>query len=458
MNRIYLLTILCLFLFLPMSAQTFYEVNYTDPDDDDEYIGLMIYYDDQHCKVRFINEEMLNNNDVAESNYVQVIEGKEGKDDVGIMVYAPEKKDFPILVWLWEEDDASDINEKPYCTFNPDDPETYFEVTHFEEITLNDMDQEYVEQFFGEDEEEYKMLMNGIRQVKENGNSEIILNTPEVTKPTFHLLLVANTEVSDIGVACQRDLNNLKGEFSAIAKVLGMDYDEQVVAASSYNKANVVKMVRGMKANPNDVLMFVYTGHGFRFDNQKDYFPNIDLRSSNYDDIKKSYIAMTDIYDELVKKGARLNIILSDCCNTKAGLDAPMTNVNSLFSRSNTNFDINKLQTLFLGSRGNIKATASSPGEMSWCGQNGGFFILSFLESLRSQISPLQQAAPSWDNLVSNAMTLAKSKSTSSSSTKAQNGIKLVETKLVKFDPTIRANESNEDNVAPGEGGNTLDL
>lgn len=458
MIRNYLLSILCLFIYIPMSAQTFYEVKYTDPDDDEVYVGLMIYYDDQNCKVRFVNDEMLSNDDVAESNYVQVIEGKKEKDDVGIMVYAPKDEGFPVLVWLWEEDDASDINEKPYLTFQPDDPETYFEVTHFEEITLNDMNQQYVEQFFGEEEEEYQMLMNGIRQVKENGNSEIIPDTPEVTKPTFHLLLVANTEVSDIGVACKRDLNNLKGEFSAIAKVLGMNYDEQIVADDTYSKANVVKMVRGVKANPNDVLMFVYTGHGFRFDDQTDYYPNIDLRSSNYDDPQKSYIAMTDIYNELVNKGARLNIVLSDCCNTEAGIDAPMSNVNSLFSRSNTNFDINKLQTLFLGSSGNIKATASSPGEMSWCGQNGGFFILSFLESLRSQISPLHQIAPSWDSLVGNAIVMAKGKSTSSSTTKAQNGIKQVETKLVKFNPTIQDNENDGNNVAPGEGGNTLDL
>lgn len=458
MLKNYLLLILCSFFALPMSSQTFYEVNYVDPDDGDEYLGLMIYYDDQHCKVRFINEEMLNNDDVAESNYVQVIEDKEGKDDVGVMVYAPEDKDFPVLVWIWEKDDASDINDKPYCTFKPDDPNTYFEVTHFEEISMNDMDQEYIAQFFGEDEPEYGMLMKGVRQLKENDPVEIIPTVPNVTKPTFRLLLVANTEVSDIGVACKRDLSNIRGEFSAIAKVLGMDYDEQIVSEDSYNKANVVKMVRGVKANPNDVLMFVYTGHGFRFDNQKDYYPNIDLRSSNYDDPLKSYIAMTDVYNELKSKGARLNIVLSDCCNTKAGIDAPMTNQNSLFSRSNTNFDINKLQTLFLGSSGNIKATASSPGEMSWCGQSGGFFILSFLESLRSQISPLHSIEPSWDSLIGNAMVLAKGKSTASAFTKEQNGLKDVQTKRVKFDPTIKSNESEGENVAPGEGGNTLDL
>lgn len=441
MNRKSLFLAFLFLLFLPMSAQTFYEVDYINPVDEQQYVGLMIYYDDQHCKVRFVCDEMLQNNSVAESNYVHVIEEKEDKDDVNIMLYAPVKKDFPVLVWIWEKDDASDINEKPFVTFTPKDPETYFEVTNFREITLSDMDQRYVEQFFGNKEEEYHLLMNGIRQLKQNADNAAMQNTPEPTRPTFHLLLVANTDVSDIGVACQRDLSNLKGEFSAIAKVLGMGYDEQIIAADAFNKPNVVNMVRSAKANPDDVLMFVYTGHGFRFDDQQDYYPNIDLRSSNYDDPMKSYVAMTDIYNELISKGARLNIVLSDCCNTQAGLDAPMSNANSLFSRSNTNFDINKLQTLFLGSSGNIKATASSPGEMSWCGQNGGFFILSFLESLRSQISPLHQVAPSWDSLVSNAILLAKGKSTSSAFTKIQNGLQHVDTKPVNFDPTIRTDE-----------------
>jgi len=473
MVKRYLLILLCL-LAIPAAAQTFYEFSYDDPDDDETYLGLMIYYDDENCKVRIVSDELYQKDEVLESNYVQAVDGKKGRNDVGVMMYCPEEEGFPILMWVWERDDASDINEKPYCTFDAGDEDSYFEVEYFKEITLSMMDEKYVRQFYGEDEPEFAMLMRGIQQMEHVGtgtftpfvpNQQSTIQQPTDTpslpvggRSTFHLVIVANTEVSDIGVACKRDMNNLRGEFSGIARALGMEYEEIIVAENDFNKANLVKAVRGVKAGANDVLMFVYTGHGFRFDDQKDYYPNVDLRATNYDNPQKNYAAMTDIYNELSSKGARLTIVLSDCCNALIGVEAPMSNVNSLFSRANTNFDLAKLSQLFLGSSGSIKATASSPGEVSWCGVNGGFFILSFLESLRSQISPLHNVTPSWEGLLRSAMVLAKNKTKASANAKEQNGLLQVKTKDVKFTTPQTEKESDGYNVAPGAGGSTLDL
>ena len=56
-----LLLVLSLMLCLFAKAQTFYEVSFNNPENsDDEWVGLMIYYDDQNCKVRLINNEALN--------------------------------------------------------------------------------------------------------------------------------------------------------------------------------------------------------------------------------------------------------------------------------------------------------------------------------------------------------------------------------------------------------------
>lgn len=440
-------------------AQTFYEVNYVDPDDQEEYTGLMIYYDDEHCQLRLVNEALLARDEVYESNYIQAMADKESRDDVGVMLYCPEEDNFPIFVWMWEHDDASDISEKPYCTFDVEDEDAYFETNYFTEISLRDMSEEYIAQFYGEEEPEYEMMMRGLRNVRPASS----LDTPSAPADTpdergkFRMMVIANTWVSDIGTACKRDLDNLRSEFSAIAKVLGMEYEEQVIEAGNYDKATAVRMIKGAEAGPDDVLMFVYTGHGFRWDDQTDYYPNIDLTSSSYDDVRKSYIAMSDIYDELSTKGARLTIVLSDCCNSKIGTDTPLANTSSLFSRTNTNFDLTKLQSLFLGSSGTVRATASSPGEVSWCGVNGGFFLLSFIESLRAQISPLQESAPTWDGLISNAIESARKKSVAGSGTKEQNGMQQVSTRSVTF-RTAPSDLDAEPNTPPGRGGSTLDL
>lgn len=422
---------LVLITFFGANAQTFYETHFKDPNDHKRYTGLMIYYNDENCHLRLANNKMVRKGLVYEAQYRNISMSKENADDVGIMAYISDDEAFPAFVWMWEADDASDISQAPFVTYDLEDENAYFEAEYFEEIQLKDMDEEYISQFFGEDEKEYQMMLNGINVAKQT-NTAIAKSAPTPSAPNtpvFHLLIVANTQVSDIGTACRRDLSNIKGEFNAIAKVLGMKIDEHIISDDSYNKENVSNMIQNLKAADNDVILFAYTGHGFRFDNQTDKYPNIDLSASNYDDITKNYLALSDIYNAISSKGARLNLILSDCCNTPIGREAPMINANTLYSRANSNFDINRLRTLFLESKGNVLATAASPGEASWCSQSGGFFLLSMIESLRSQISPLETAAPSWERLIQQAVNSAHSKSVSNASCKAQNGLSMVESK-----------------------------
>ena len=105
---------------------------------------------------------------------------------------------------------------------------------------------------------------------------------------------------------------NLNSEFGGIAKVLGMRYDFNVIRGNSYSKENVSKLIHEFKPNSDDVVIFVYTGHGFRFDDQQDYYPNMDLCPTSYDDPTKNYMAVSDVYRELVAKGARLSLVFSE--------------------------------------------------------------------------------------------------------------------------------------------------
>ena len=470
-----LFIILLLSVCLVGKAQTFYEVNYIE--DDEEYVGLMIYYSDENCKMRLISSELLENDEVYESEYINYTEGKEDDDDVNMMVYYPVEKNFPAFVWYWEADDASDMNDAPYVTYNLKKSKDYFESKYFREISITDMDENYVSQFYGEEEPEYHMMVNAIKLLHQQGTTSASTSKPndiEVTvddpvvqnnyvdgqpdadagtnvapgggsgmnsltmggnslmgnslanQATMHMIIVANTTVSDIGAACKRDLNNLSSEFGGIAKVLGMNYDLQTLSGKTYSKESLVNLINGFNPDKNDVVIFAYSGHGFRFDNQSDYYPNIDLSPTSYDNPAENYVAVSDIYKAIVGKGARLNLIFSDCCNTKIGATMPLVNTNTLFSRANNNFDRTKLQRLFMDASGSMIATAASPGEMSWCGVNGGFFTLSFLECLRNQISALSTDTPSWETLISNTIASAAKKSSNNSNCQTQNGMKMV--------------------------------
>lgn len=464
MQRIYFFFwLLC--LALSSQAQTFYEVNYIG-NDGEEYLGLMIYYDDENCKMRLITSSTIGEEIAFESQYVNLVEEKKEEEDVGMMTYYPVEKGFPIFVWFWKEDDASDISDKPYYTYNIKKVKQYAETEYFREISLGDMTEEYISQFYGENEPEYRMLLNGINLVKLQGGAHKDGNDIEVTvdDPIFtnvgsdnsgedvnvgenvmpgegentldmgsatnesvlHLIVVANTNVSDIGTACEKDMVNLSSEFGGIARVLGMKYDLKTIKGDSYSKENLAQLIKNFNPNQNDVVVFVYTGHGFRFDDQQDYYPNMDLSPTSYDDPIQNYVALSDIYKELLAKGARLSLVFSDCCNNEVGATTPLVNSNTLFSRSNNNFDVKKLERLFVDASGSLIATAASPGEISWCGVNGGFFTLSLLESLRGQVSALSDQIPDWEVLVGNAIAAATARSENNLNTKAQHGMKMI--------------------------------
>lgn len=432
------LGIVMLLAALTAQAQTFYEMTFVTPNDkDNQYVGLFIYTDDEHCKMRLVDNEALENNGCYEANYTCHVEDKEGDDDIGVMYYVPDNDDLPILIWVWKEDDLSDMNEAPYLAYDMNDPDSWIETRSFVEITLNDMDEEYIAQFYGSDEPEYKMMLNGIRTVKNQHigtvtgpSSNTNYGTSNTSSSsTLHLVVVANTEVSDIGPACEIDLRRIRSEFGGIAKALGMKLNENLVTGQNYSKGRVESALDNLNPGSNDVVVFVYTGHGFRFKDQQDYYPCLDLSSSAYEDAEENFMALSDIFSTIVSKHARLNIVLSDCCNSIVNMNQPVVRSNSLFSRSNTNFNLQKLSSLFLKTKGDIIATAASPGEYSWCGDNGGFFLLSFFESLRSQISALNQGTPSWNTLINNTISSAARKTDNNASTKRQNGLKDVAVK-----------------------------
>lgn len=417
-----ILLALMLLITASASAQTFYEVTYTDPDDNEKYIGLMIYYGENNCSIRFINNEMLEQNNVAASTYSQVFSAKESSDDVGIMAYAPQEDEFPTFVWMWTEDDASDINEVPFVTFDVNSTEAYFKADAFQEISLEDMDEEYISQFYGEDEEEYQMMVYGANLVDQQAEEVRTSVTPGTGDATIHLILLGNTTIADIGAACKNDIDNMRSEMSGVAKALKMPLREYNITGNSFNKENLVRTIDGLNPSSNDVVVFYYSGHGFRFDDQEDYYPLMSLCATGYEDPTENYFAASDIREVLREKGARLNLVLTDCCNSKIGVDSPWSGSSCLYSRASFNCDINKLRKLFVESQGNIIATASSPGEVAWCGQKGGFFSLNILESLHKQVSAVSKKEPSWETLLNEALANAAEQTEKDASCKRQNG------------------------------------
>lgn len=244
---------------------------------------------------------------------------------------------------------------------------------------------------------------------------------------TIHLMIVANSDIADIGSSCKIDLANMQNEIQGIGQALGVPVHQYIVSGSDYSVDGVVAKLEEMNPSPNDIVIFLYSGHGFRFSDQTDAYPNMVMTTSSYQRLDGNYISVSDIYELITSKGGRLNIVLSDCCNADLGERRPI-NTNSLGSRGNNNYSLDRLKKLFMA-RGSLISTAAGPNEVSWCDNAGGMFTLSFIRSLRNEISATNTGAVSWDNVINNTLVSASKRSKSICKT-AQNGLKYV--KMVK--------------------------
>lgn len=325
------------------------------------------------------------------------------------------------FIWIWEEDGEYGL---PYTSDNAEyDMSHAVQVESYVTLQKGKVTDGYLKSFFGANEPEYLAMKRFFGLEK--------ATTPVVTpianeKSTLHLMVVANTAIGDIGASCGIDRRNLVSEFKGIAEAVGMGYKQYILEDQDFTKANLVTTMGNFRPAANDVVIFIYRGHGFRWSNQTKNYPQLDLRYSSYTRISEATsINLEEVYSTLTAKGARLNLFFADCCNSDVGI-SQLTSASFMNMQSNNSYDLQKLRKLFLSSKGYLISTAASPGEVSWANNaNGGFYTVSLLQSLREEISYLHQDEADWEELVQNTIQGARYKSSKGvcSNCTVQNGI-----------------------------------
>lgn len=291
-----------------------------------------------------------------------------------------------------------------------------------------------------QDPNTYAGETTGTSLLRPNGNRRNPLldddgDTDAAPEAALHLVFVANTEISDIGQAVDVDLRRVSSELKGVCSKLGMEYKPYIVSGMDFGHAQLMRQLDAVQPAANDVVVFVYSGHGFRWNDQQDPYPQLALVTDDYTDVRKpgNYVALSDISRAIEAKGARLSIVLADCCNSYFGEPSPLPlGSNTLLSRGNTNLSTERLRALFLGQQGHIICSAASPGEVSWCSQAGGNFTCNFIESFRKEINLISDGGEaSWQHIFDNTVQNTR-KYTVQNSLSAQNAMKEVQVKAVK--------------------------
>ncbi len=225
----------------------------------------------------------------------------------------------------------------------------------------------------------------------------------------LYLLIVADTLDKEIGPACSLDITRTLETFKGITDTLGIKLFPKVITGASYSKKNVELAVANCKPAAADIVVFYYSGHGFRKKEEPARrFPNIKLKTNHTttQDVYQNSLNIEDIFNTITKKPSRFNLVLSDCCNND------IESTNSTGSKpgqtkgSGVQWNQDNCKKLFLDPvRMSVLATAADNGQRA-CSKNnfGSFFSYFFSTSLESYCSKLK-ANVNWDQVLQDTKT-----------------------------------------------------
>jgi hypothetical protein len=233
----------------------------------------------------------------------------------------------------------------------------------------------------------------------------------------MHLLIVADTIDATIGKSVVLDIKKVSELFSSISNYIGIKIFTTVIAGKAFGKTGVQSALSKLKPLPDDIVIFYYSGHGFRMPEKPRNYPNMKLKNfktprENFSDslawIKGSRTAnithslnIEDIFNTIRKKGARMNLIISDCCND----DIFSVNVKGTkpagTKSSGIQWSEENIRSLFLEKNPmSVLATACTSGERAASKDNfGGFFTHFFKTSLEVNCSK-SKSNVSWDQVL----------------------------------------------------------
>lgn len=407
----YQVFLLLMFISLGFTAtsQSLYELKYhfDTKQGRDDYRALMLSNEDGTGNIRleFVDRKTGSRNlfdiDMVES-YGEDEKGKEdrnmliyvGLDPVRVMGNAKYVLDHFVFAYnpktkYYEPDFVLSIKEN--------DKE---EIGVLDEVTLledKDLTREFMLQYYTENDEEFK---NFFDVAETRGLSE-----QEKKASQLHLVIVANTNDKSIGNSCVVDKTATYNTFKEVAEYLGIGLKSTVIAGEDFSKKNVEKALNDLHPSPSDIVIFYYSGHGFNEDKAPTQYPFLDLRDKSYQNFGGEYaMNIETIYNNIKAKGARLNLVVSDCCNSdptktnNISTDGPTTRTSSI------GWNMNNCKALFMDQKPlSLLITAAAKGELSAGNSNkGGIFTFNFRESLEKFLSPFANNV-NWNELVASA-------------------------------------------------------
>ena len=198
---------------------------------------------------------------------------------------------------------------------------------------------------------------------------------------TLYAIVVAGTNMpgNTLKIGLTKSFHDITNEIELIPQYTNLRLVKDYLTGDDFSGNNLRSVVNNLYCNSNDVIIFYYIGHGFRYDNQTSQWPNLCV---GYND--NTSVSFQWVINQLKSKGAKLTITVAECCNREIGMPEPVVkNIKGVASLSFNIRNPERYKELFENTRGAIIASSSKPGETSVVSDDDGAF---FTEALTGEI------------------------------------------------------------------------
>lgn len=217
---------------------------------------------------------------------------------------------------------------------------------------------------------------------------------------SLHLILVGDTLARDIKESVMKDAQNADKQALEICYQTGLKLKRYSFKEERANAKNVQKYLQGLSVDADDVVIFYFSGHGYRTPSKESNpWPNL------YFTFDQSGLDLMDVASMIKQTKAHLSIVLADCCNNSIpDAYAPNLARRQFLASSPSGVEAN-YKKLFLESDGHIIAVGAEVGQFSYGNSMyGGLFSHSYFETFNTMVNQMPVDILNWQMLFDKAV------------------------------------------------------
>ena len=222
----------------------------------------------------------------------------------------------------------------------------------------------------------------------------------------LHTIIYADTNDEKIGKAAVRSEKEYGIAVAQLATALTwVDSPEPIVREGfDCNKQNLLQDIKNLRCDENDIVIFIYCGHGARGEADWSDFPQMCFskrEGKNYR-FGEDFYPLENIHNMLMNKKPQMCVVIGDCCNsydyslsTKDKVD-----IARAFEQDIINLEKGEkcIRKLFLNKKGSVILTASIKGQYGWCCTNDIDAGMLLQKNFTSEIQNILSAKVMYDD------------------------------------------------------------